>query len=85
MAFKLADRFKQDPDRYIRMPIAKLMFYIQGLRVLDGEIIPERLLDREDEEMLEFMTEHKEDFLVELNEMLQEVDEEEYVGGLYKL
>lgn len=84
MALILAEKFSQPPDYFLRMPVVKLMFYSQVLRVMSGEIMPERLLDKDDEEMMEYMDEHKEDFLAEIKDLLREADEKEFVGGLYR-
>ena len=83
LALKVAAFFKRDPIKYLRMPLAKIIFLSDGIRVLTGEVVPERLLNKEDKEIMDYMKDHKDDLIADINQLIQEEDNKE-VQSLYE-
>ena len=75
MAFKVAEKFPTiHPDVALTMPLAKILFYHDVMRVLSGEIIPERIMNKDDVKLMEHITENKDELRSIVDEMINDYD-----------
>lgn len=49
---------------------------------MNGEILVERQMNKEDIEMMKFMQDHKEDFFADIQEIIRKHDKDD-LGGLF--
>lgn len=63
MAFKVAYAFKYEVDEVILYPLAKLMFYNAGLRVLSGDDMPTKHLSSDTKKLVQTAADKKDEML----------------------